>query len=201
MSSSNIFRLAGIAGILSAAVMAVMSFGSDPSQGIPPLLAIVSAVLGILLVTGLYLLYRGEAPALSLAAAVISGIGYVLWVVASLMQLKFPSPLLAAADIAIYILGLALFSWLAYRTRKMSRILAAVGLLAALAGAGSYLYMAITGATVTSMENLPPVLMTLFLAYLIFVIVWLTWTGISLLRMKPAAATVQTPSAAVDLPA
>ena len=131
----------------------------------------------------------------------ISGIGYVLWVVASLMQLKFPSPLLAAADFAIYILGLALFSWLAYRTRKMSRILAAVGLLAALAGAGSYLYMAITGATVTSMENLSPVLMTLFFAYLIRVVIWLTWTGISLLRTKPAAATVQAASAAVDLPA
>lgn len=201
MSSNNLFRLAGVAGILSAAVMAVMSFGSDPSQGIPPMLAIVSAVLGILLVAGLHLLYRGEAPALSLAAAVISGIGYVLYAVASLMQLEFPSPLFVAADIAIYILGLALYSWLAYRSRKMSRILAAVGLLAALAGAGSYVYMAITGATVTSMENLSPVLMTLFLAYLIFVIVWLAWTGISLLRMKPAAATMQAPNAVTDQPA
>ncbi len=178
--------------------MAFTAIGSDPTSGIPPALAVISAVLGITLVAGLHLLFRGVAPALSLAATVISVLGYLLFVAASFMQLTFPSPVLVAADIAIYIVGIALFSWLAYRTHKMSRILAAVGLLAALAGAGSYVFMWVTGTNFTSMENLSPVLMALFSAYLIGVIVWLAWTGISLLRMKPEAATVQMASAAIN---
>ena len=147
---------------------------------------------------GLYVLYRSEASTLSLTAAAISAIGYLLFVVASLMQLAFPSPVLAAADSAIYILGLTLFSWLAYRTHKMPRLLAFVGFLAALAGVGSYVMMSATGASVTSMETAPPVLMALFVVYLIGVVVWLAWTGISLLQMKPEAAQAEMPSPAVS---
>ena len=198
MSNNTLFRIAGIAGILSAVLMLVSSAGADPSSGIPPVFAVLSAVLGIILVVGLYLLYRGEASALSLAAAAISVIGYLLFVVASLMQVTFPSPVLAAADSAIYILGLTLFSWLAYRTHKMPRLLAFVGFLAALAGAGSYVMMSVTGASVTSMENLPPVLMALYFVYLLGVVVWLAWTGISLLRVKPAVAQAEMPSPAVS---
>ena len=201
MSSNNLFRIAGIAGILSAALMAFMSIGIDPSSGIPPALAVISAVLGITLVAGLHLLYRSAAPALSLAATVISVLGYLLFVGSSFMQLSYPSPVFVAADSAIYILGIALFSWLAYRTHRMSRILAAVGLVAALAGAGAYVFMWVTGTNFTSIENLSPVLMVLFFAYLIGIIVWLAWTGISLLRIKPEAATVQMASAAIEKPA
>jgi hypothetical protein len=43
--------------------------------------------------------------------------------------------------------------------------------------------------------------MALFIVYLIGVVIWLVWTGISLLRMKPAAATVQAPGAVTDQPA
>ena len=91
MSSNSLFRIAGIAGILSAAFMAFTAIGSDPSSGIPPALAVVSAVLGITLVAGLYLLFRGVAPALSLAATVISVLGYLLFVAASLMKLTSPA--------------------------------------------------------------------------------------------------------------
>lgn len=196
MSSNNLFRIAGITGILSAAFMAFIWIGIDPSSGIPPALAVISAMLGITLVAGLHLLYRGAAPALSLAATVISVLGYLLFVGSSFMQFSYPSPVFVAADIAIYILGIALFSRLAHRTQRMSRILAVVGFLAALAGAGAYVFMWVTGTNVTSMQDLSPVLMALFFAYLIGVIVWLAWTGISLLRMKPEAATVQMASAA-----
>ena len=189
MSNNNIFRIAGIAGILCAILMLTFSFISDPATATSPILAVVSSVVGIVLVAGLYLLYRSEASTLSLVASTISVIGYVLFVVASLMQVTFPSPILAAADIAVYILGLALFSWLAYRTHKMPRLLAVVGFLAAFAGASSYVVMSITGTVFTSYQNLPPVMMALFLVYLIGVVVWLVWTGISLLRMKPEAAT------------
>lgn len=188
MSSKTLFRIAGISGILSALAMLALSFTSDPNSGMSPVFAVPNAVLGIVFVAGLYVLYRSEAPILSLTAAAISVIGYLLFVVASLMQLTFPSPVLAAADSAIYILGLTLFSWLAYRTQKMPRLLAFVGFLAALAGIGSYVMMSVTGASVTSMENLPPALMALYFIYLIGVVVWLAWTGMALLRVKSDAA-------------
>lgn len=184
MSSNNIFRLAGFAGILSAVLMLAFSSISDPASGTPPLYAVASSVVGITLVAGLYLLYRSEASALSLAAIAISVIGYVLFVVASLMQVAFPSPALVAADIAVYILGLSLFSWLAYRTHKMPRLLAIVGFLAALAGAGAYVVMSITGTSFSGYGNLPPVLTALFFVYLIGVVVWLAWTGYILLSGK-----------------
>ncbi len=198
MSNNTLFRIAGICGILSALAMLVLSFTSDPSSGMSPVFAVPNAVLGIIFVAGLYVLYRSEASTLSLTAAAISVIGYLLFVVASLMQVTFPNPLLAAADSAIYILGLTLFSWLAYRTHKMPRLLAFVGFLAALAGVGSYVLMSVTGASVTSMESLPPVLMALYFVYLLGVVVWLAWTGISLLRVKPAVAQAEMPSPAVS---
>ena len=198
MSNNTLFRIAGISGILSALAMLVLSFASDPNSGMSPVFAVPNAVLGIIFVAGLYVLYRSEASTLSLTAAAISVIGYLLFVVASLMQVTFPSPVLAVADSAVYIVGLTLFSWLAYRTHKMPRLLAFVGFLAALAGVGSYVLMSVTGASVTSMENLPPVLMALYFVYLIGVVVWLAWTGIGLLRMKPEAAQAQMPSPAVS---
>ena len=198
MSNNTLFRIAGICGILSALAMLVLSFASDPNNGMSPVFAVPNAVLGIIFVAGLYFLYRNEASALSLAATAISVIGYLLFVVASVMRLAFPSPVSAAADISVYILGLALFSWLAFRTHKMPRPLAVVGFLAALAGVGSYVLMSVTGASVTSMENLPPVLMALYFVYLLGVVVWLAWTGIGLLRLKSEAAQAQMPSAAVS---
>lgn len=189
MSNNTLFRIAGICGILSALAMLVLSFTSDPSSGMSPVFAVPNAVLGIIFVAGLYVLYRSEASTLSLTAAAISVIGYLLFVVASLMQVTFPNPLLAAADSAIYILGLTLFSWLAYRTHKMPRLLAFVGFLAALAGVGSYVLMSVTGASVTSMESLPPVLMALYFVYLLGVVVWLAWTGIQLATGKTRSRT------------
>jgi peptidoglycan/LPS O-acetylase OafA/YrhL len=201
MSSNNLYRIAGIAGILSAVLMLAFSSAADPATGAPLLYTAASFSVGIILVAGLYMLYRSEAPTLSLAASAISVLGYVLLVVASLMQVTFPHPMLAAADITIYIVGLSMFCWQAFRTHKMPRLLAVVGLVAALAGAVSYVVMASTGTVFTGYENLSPVLMALFIVYLIGVVIWLVWTGISLLRMKPAAATVQAPGAVTDQPA
>lgn len=184
MNTQTTFRSAGVAGILSAILMLTVTFTNDPTTGVSPLWASISAVVGIILVAGLYLLYRGDAPALSLTASAITVLGYVLFVAASWMQLTFPSPVLVAADVAIYILGLSLFSWLAYRSQKMSRILAIIGFLTALVGIGAYLMIWTTGADATTMENPPPVLMALFSGYLIGVVVWLAWTGIALLRRQ-----------------
>ncbi|HQY94961.1 hypothetical protein [Caldilinea sp.] len=187
MSTTTVFRIAGVSGILAALAMLALTFVSDPNSGMSPVYAVPNAVLGIIFVAGLYLLYRDQESALSLAAAAASVIGYLLFLAGSFMQLTYPSPILQAGDILIYIIGLSLFSWLAYRAHKMPRILAIVGFLTALVGIGSYLVMWFTGASFTSMENLPPLLMVLYTAYLIGVVVWLAWTGVSLLRVKAEA--------------
>jgi hypothetical protein len=132
----------------------------------------------------LYLLYRNVASALSLIAIAISVIGYLLFVISGSLQLKYPSPLLAAADALVYIVGLSLFSWLAYSTRKMPRALAIVGFVAALAGLGGYIANLATGGDMTNPSS---VVSVLYFMYLVGVVIWLAWTGIGLLRMKPEA--------------
>jgi hypothetical protein len=118
-------------------------------------------------------------------------VGYLLFAAGSLLALVFPHPILEAADILIFIVGLGLFSWLAFRTHKLPRLLAIVGFVAALVGASTYIVTWVTGA---SFEGAPPMLMVLYFFYLIGVVVWLAWTGIALLRLKPAPANVQTPA-------
>ena len=70
-----------------------------------PVFAVPNAVLGIIFVAGLYLLYRSEASTLSLAAAAVSVIGYLLFVVASLMQASSLAQYSLLADITVYIVG------------------------------------------------------------------------------------------------
>jgi hypothetical protein len=185
MSNNSIFRVAGIAGILSAILMLVLTFTMDPAGGMSAAYTIPAAALGIVLVAGLYLLYRSEASVLSLIAVAASVIGYLLFAISGILKLTFPNPVLAAGDILIYIVGLSLFSWLAYSTRKMGRPLAIVGFVGALAGLGGYVINLATGG---SMTNPSPPVTALYFVYLVGVVVWLAWTGISLLRMKPAAA-------------
>lgn len=115
MSTTTVFRIAGVSGILAALAMLALTFVSDPNSGMSPVYAVPNAVLGIIFVAGLYLLYRDQESALSLAAAAASVIGYLLFLAGSFMQLTYPSPILQAGDILIYIIGLSLFSWLAYR--------------------------------------------------------------------------------------
>jgi hypothetical protein len=194
MSDNNgLFRIAGIAGILGALLMLAMSLvigtaGAGASPSVSPLsttLSLLSVVAGIILVVGLFVLYRGAAGALSLAAFAISLIGYLLFAVATITKAPYPSPVLTAGDILVYIVGVALFSWLALRTGKLPRALAIAGFLAALTGVVSYLLVFGTGAT---MENPTPVLTVFYFLYLVLAVIWLFWTGLGLLRRKPEAA-------------
>jgi len=91
--------------------------------------------------------------------------------------------------------GLGLFSWLAYCTHKMPRLLAIVGFLSALFGLTSYALMVGAGASTATPAPLNTAVSFL---YLIAVVVWLAWSGISLLRMKPAAMQAQPLAAAIN---
>ena len=68
MSSNNLYRIAGIAGILSAIFMLAFLAVTDPATGTPLPYIVASSSVGIIMVAGLYALYRGDASALSLAA-------------------------------------------------------------------------------------------------------------------------------------
>jgi hypothetical protein len=187
MSNNSLFRIAGIAGILGALLMLAMTFAIGAAVSVAsPLymtLSLLSVLAGIILVAGLYALYRGEAGSLSLVAAVLSVIGYLLFGVAALMKIEFPSPVLTVGDVLVYIVGVTLFSWLAQRTGKMPRLVPIVGYLAALSGLVIYLLVYGTGA---SMDNPTTSLSVFYFLYLFLVIVWLIWTGYGLLRRAKA---------------
>jgi len=181
MSSNNLVRFAGISGIIVAVCMAGFIFSVDPETFKPnsPLFPVFlwgSVVFGIILTVGLYSFYRHESPTGSLVAAAVSLIGYVLYGVAS-FSWQPGNMLIFIGDMAIYIVGVALFSWLAYTTKKVSRYLAIVGFLGALSGIAEYALMFTVGEQSGATT-------ALYMVYFILSLVWLVWTGVSLLRAK-----------------
>ena len=196
MSSNSLVRVAGIAGILSVvlsmAVYATIGPTGAPSGPLFVILSVASSLAGIIFVVGLYLLYRGEAATLSLVAVAISIIGGLLFIVSStLMQYDFNNPALMIADISVYIVGLALFSWLAYQSGKMPRALAVVGFLAALAGVGVYVLKLGAGVDAVTTSNAPlaGVASIFYYAYFLLAFGWVVWTGLVLILGKAKMAT------------
>ena len=106
MSNNNIFRIAGIVGILARDAHVGLDVHHGSLQRDVSGIRDTSSCLGIILAAGLYLLYRSEASALSLFAVAASVIGYLLLTISGILQLTFPNPVLAAGDIMIYMVGL-----------------------------------------------------------------------------------------------
>lgn len=181
MSSNNLVRFAGISGIIVAVCMLGFMFSVDPETFKPnsPLFSAFlwgSVAFGIIFTVGLYSFYRHESPTGSLVATAISLIGYVLFGVAS-FSWQPGSLVTTIGDIAIYIVGVALFSWLAYSTRQVSRILAIVGFVSALSGIAEY-------ALASTLGEKAGATTALYMVYFFLSLVWLVWTGVSLLRAK-----------------
>jgi hypothetical protein len=194
MSNYNFLRIAGISGMLAAACMIGYTFTIDPATSTPnsPLFSVflwASILAGIVFTMGLYQFYNQEAATLSMVAAGVSLLGYVLFAITAFGPFNPDNILVRIADILVYVVGVPLFSWLAYTSHKGSRPLAIVGFLVGLAGVGVY---ALTfGAGVESTDTTHPligVLYGLYFAYLILVIVWLFWTGFVLSVRKPQMA-------------
>ena len=195
MSSNNLVRIGGIAGIVAAICMIGLTFSVDPATFAPtsplyPVFMWGGNIAGIVLTVGLYQLYRKEAATLSLAAAAISLLGSLLFVVITSFGTFNPGNIwVSIADILVYVVGVPLFSWLAYSTRKLPRALAIVGFLAGLAGLGIYALKFGAGVEPTNPNHpLIGVMYALYFAYLILVLVWLAWTGVSLVSGKAKAA-------------
>lgn len=195
MSNNNFPRIAGIAGILSAVCMLGLMFTLDQTTGIPtsslfPVLLWGGNLAGIVFTVGLYLWYRQDVATLSLAAAAISLLGYLLFVITSFRPFDMNNPVLAIADILVYVVGVPLFSWLAYSTRKMPRPLSIVGFMAGLAGLVIYVLRYGVGVDLTNPSHpLAGVLGIFYFLYLILVLVWLVWTGYILVSGKPQPQT------------
>ena len=91
---------------------------------------------GIVFTIGLYLLYRQDAATLNLVAAAISVFGYLLLIIGTLTK---ADPTAGGMVIIVILdgaigLGMFLFSWLAYSTRRMPRLLSIIGMIGGLAG-------------------------------------------------------------------
>ena len=198
MSNNNFLRIAGIAGIVSIvlAVAGYMTTGTTSSMPSGPLfvtLTVASNLAGIVFVVGLYLLYRAEAATLSLVAVGVSVAGGLLFlIIAAFTTYDFNNPLLMIADISVYIVGLGLFTWLGYQSRKMPRALTIVGVLAALSGVGVYVLKLGAGVDAITTPNAPlaGVASIFYYAYFLLAFGWVLWTGIVLMsgKAKPAAA-------------
>ena len=157
MSNNNIFRIAGIAGILSAILMLAMSFSVDPvKRDVTAILAVASSVVGIVLVAGLYLLVsqRGVNPEpgrncdLGDWLCVVRGgqpdAGYVPQPNAGCRRYRC----LHRGPVAVQLAGLP-------HTQDATPS-GVVGFLAALAGQAPMSSMSITGTVLRVMTNLPP---------------------------------------------
>ena len=190
MFNNNLTRIGGIAGIVSAILMLALTavMGSDTSSPFLTVYFLVGGVLGLALTGGLFVYFREEGT-VAVVAAAASAIGYLFFIIAGLLSLSFENPIIALGDALVYIVGVPLFSWLAYRTGKMSRILAIIGFVAGAAGLANYAIAFITGADWTNPNDpMAGVLSAIYMVYLIAVLIWLLWTGYSLVSAKTEPA-------------
>jgi hypothetical protein len=186
MSSNNLIRIAGFAGIVSAVCTIGISFTIDQTTYAPtsPLywaFVVGGGLAGIFLAIGLYQLYRKEAPTLSLVTVLLSTLGYLLFLATTFTSSKPGDIVVVFSDTLSNIIGVALFSWMAYNTRKLPRTLAFVGFANSIVAATMYAVALGAGVDPTNPNHpLTGVVMALYLAYFILLLVWLIWTGIAL---------------------
>lgn len=196
--SKNFIRIAGIAGIIGAICTIGISFTIDqttytPNSPLYPVFVFGGALAGILLSVGLYLLYRESAALLSLVAAAVSMLGSLLFLATFFSSSKPGDIAVVIPDVLTNIIGVALFSWLAYRTRTLPRALAFVGFANSTVAALMYVVSFGTGVNPTNPNHpLTGVVTALYLVYFILLLVWLVWTGYALMfgkaRMTMAVA-------------
>ena len=155
MSPNNLIRIAGIAGIISAVCTIGISFTIDQTTYVPtsPLywvFVVGGGLAGIFLAIGLYQLYRKEAPTLSLITVLLSTLGYLLFLATTFTSSKPGDIVVVIADVLSNIIGVALFSWMAYSTRKLPRALAFVGFANSIVAATMYAIAMGAGANPTN---------------------------------------------------
>lgn len=180
MSSNNLFRIGGIAAIVSVVLMLGYYV-------LPPLFAIGALAMAVF-VFALYRLCSATAPTLSLVGAVL-GIGGS--VILAAMWLIAGDRNAAPQNIAIWAGFFApplLFGLAAYQQPKigMPRILAIIGIIGGVAGLINLILTLIGGGNWAPPNNpaLSPLIMGSYYIGMLPTLVWIVWTGIVLLRRK-----------------
>jgi hypothetical protein len=187
MSGNNLFRVGGVAAILSV----LLSFGA---YVLPVFLAIGALVMAVF-IFALYRLFNAKAPTLSLIAAVLGIAGAVVMAIHVLMSGMQTSALLGIAIWAAFFLPPLIFGILAYQHSQagMPRVLAIIGIVGGIGGLVNLVVTMIGGGDWAHPNNpaLTPVIMGSYYLGMLPTLVWLMWSGIALVRMagKQQAAT------------
>ena len=191
MSNNNFLRIAGIAGILSMVCWLGVFFTQNPDVAAPPspltqMFIYGVALTGIVFAVGLYLVYRQDAAMLSLVAATVIVLGYLVGIIGALA--KADVTVIAPLTEGGLVVGMFLFSWLAYSTRRMPRLLSIIGMIGGLAGVVVVVLLQLTGFGTNPIFTQNPILSAvgglIYFAYILGLLVWVVWTGIVLLSGK-----------------
>lgn len=180
MATNNMLRVAGIAGILSGLLMVGAYFTFSPDMkptSLTPLVMGTWLICSAILAVGLYMLYRDSDMTLSIVALIASILGCILFIIVVLQGFDMNSALAPASDILLYVVGTVLFSWLALRTGKMPRVLAYVGVGAAVAGALMYIISWASGVRLQDGTSSMSITTIIYYLYFLLVLVWVIWTG------------------------
>ena len=190
MSNNNFLRIAGIAGILNMVCWLGGLFTSSPDLSAPttPLNDMFFygvGLTGIVFTIGLYLLYRQDAATLSLVAVTVSVLAPLVGDIGTLAMADPTTALIISGGLLG--VGMFLFSWFAYSTRRMPRLLSIIGMIGGLAGVVVLVMLQLNWfGTDPTVQN--PIILAVgglsFFLYFIGLIVWLTWTGIILVLGK-----------------
>lgn len=180
MSSNNLFRIGGIAAIVSA-LLYVVSLGVQiAAAGAPSTLGtalyIVSALLFLVTIVVLYMALRGEAAVLALVALVLLG-GLTIW--SMFIDPTNISPVFVPLTLA-YGIGFILFGWLQYRSSQYPK---AIGILAIITGVLGVI-MAVALLAGVSMDIFGLLNLLLSVPY----VIWLIWLGRHWLAGRTTAA-------------
>lgn len=180
MSNRNLFRIGGIAVLLSV----LLSFGAYAA----PIFLAIGSLLFAVFIFVLYRLFSDSAPTLSLVTAVVGIVGAVV-----LAVMVFASPTVlpnnALSNIATWaswFLPPLAFGLLAYRHSNlgMSRTLGIIGIMGGLGGLGNLIVTLAAGGDWSNPTNpaLGSVIMGTYYVGMLITLVWLVWSGIVLLR-------------------
>ena len=128
-------------------------------------------------------MYRHDAATLSLVAVTVSVLAPLVGDIGTLAK---ADPAVVIISLGLLAVGIFLFSWLAYSTRRMSRLLSIIGLIVGLAGV-LVAAVQLTGfGTDPTAQN--PILLVvggvIFFSYFLGLLVWVVWTGIILVSGK-----------------
>jgi hypothetical protein len=165
MPNNILFRIAGWCALLAGLIMGAFFVASAiaPTSVIGKILAIMGVLAMTVVFYALYVAHRSESAGLSL-------VGLLLWIPAGVVDIaSLASPantLLYAVDSLLFALPFLIFGFLAYRSAKMPRGLALIGLLSGvcwvITGAAAFIGSAAIG-------------MVASLGGFIFMLVWLAW--------------------------